>query len=97
MKKVPENRRLMTKIELMNVIQRAQQVDYPHFYSQKITALSGYTSQSQPIHNTPSYNEPHASTSRYNSQTPILVHPPTPSPGAASSVSDTKSEYIELF
>lgn len=96
MKKVPENKRLMTKIELMNVVQRAQLVDYPPFYSQQYTAHSGYTSQTQPVHHTLLHNEPHASTSRYNSQTPTLVHPPTPSPGAASSVSEN-SEYIDLF
>lgn len=98
MKRVPENRWLMIKIELMNVIQCAQQVKYPPLHSQQYTALSGYTNQTQPVYHTPSYNEPHASTSRQvHSQTPTLVHPKTPSPAAAGSVSDTNSEHIDLL
>ncbi|XP_076047830.1 uncharacterized protein LOC143029186 isoform X2 [Oratosquilla oratoria] len=121
MKKVPENRRLMAKIEIMNVIQRAQLVHNPPSHGQQYTVHSGYTGHTQalhsqiyptapspactgsavhethPVHHTHSYKEPHASTSRHNSQTPTLSHPPTHSPGAASSGSDTHSDYIDTF
>lgn len=131
MKKVPENSRLMTKIEILNVLHRAQTLGahhpiqpvlYANSYTQPLPHYSGYTGQPHTPHTrvcqtTPSpvatnsifdiqpghqtHLPPTAGASGYNSHTPSspsVVHPMTPSPGgAASHVSDTQSEYVDMF
>ncbi|XP_050708921.1 uncharacterized protein LOC126993822 [Eriocheir sinensis] len=88
MKKVPESSRLMTKIELLNVVHRAQTlgtqhpiqpVQYANSFTQPFPHYSGHTGQ------------PHTPSS------PSEVHPMIPSPGATSHGSDTQSDYIDLF
>lgn len=132
MKKVPESSRLMTKIELLNVLHRAQTLgthhpiqsfQYANSYTQPLPHYSGFTAQPQtpytrvcptpspvatnsvhniqPVHQAHSHNPPTAGPSGYNPHTPSspsVVHPMTPSPGgAASQVSDTQSDYIDMF
>ncbi|XP_027229943.2 uncharacterized protein [Penaeus vannamei] len=122
LKKVPENLRLMTKIEVLNVIHRAQtsatsrlmrQVNNPHPHSQSLPHASGDTSQKpsppfevhsdfqlqgvttslptiHPLHNTQNNQHPSASGCSSNTSTQsLLVNSASPSPGGASSVSDT--------
>lgn len=82
LKKVPENNRLMTKIELLNVVHRAQAfgtyhstqpLHHPHAFGQSFPHHSGYTAQSQSSH--------------------IRAHQTNPSPGASSSFSDTQAVH----
>ena len=74
LKKVPENNRLMTKIELLIVVHRAQAfgayhpiqpLHHPRLYSQSHPHYSGYTPQPQPPH--------------------FSAHQTTPSPAAMNS------------
>lgn len=135
LKKVPENFRLKTKIDILNVLQHAQalatshstqQPHHSHSHSQPYnTDSSGHTCQTssshfqalpstpspvvtssfpetQPIHQVDCDMKPYASTSGYSGNTwtrpsefdPLQI---TPSPGSASSVSDTESKFFEVF
>ncbi|XP_066958378.1 uncharacterized protein [Macrobrachium rosenbergii] len=85
LKRVPENIRLMTKIEILNVIQRAQ--------------TFGTFPAMQPVQQPHSSNQPfpHFSSTTYHAPTtPLKVSPSTPSPTAGCSVSETQSECFDL-
>ncbi|XP_042884795.1 uncharacterized protein LOC122261317 [Penaeus japonicus] len=89
MKKVPEKIRLMTKIELLNVLHRAQTLGTPH----PIQPVQYANSHTLPLpHSSGDTGQPRTPSS------PSVVHPMTTSPGgAASQVSDTQSDYIDMF
>ncbi|XP_064110177.1 uncharacterized protein LOC135217981 [Macrobrachium nipponense] len=83
LKKVPENIRLMTKIEILNVIQRAQ--------------TFGTFPVAQPVQHPHSHNQPFPHfLGTTQTPTPLKTSPSTPSPAAASSVSETQSECCDF-
>ena len=91
MKKVPENSRLMTKIELLNVLHRAQTLGTPHpiqpvqyanSYTQPMPHYSGYTGQPQtPYNRVFPTTSPVATNSVYNMQPVHQTHSHKPTPG----------------
>lgn len=102
LKKVPENFRLMAKIEMLNVIQRAQVcatsqamhvVNHPQPYSQPFTHISGYTSQTPSSHQAHPTFPLHGASSTLSTTHPIHhTHSMQPHPSTSGCSNNTSVE-----